>query len=451
MICWKNVNRDKKNVKMKILLITSEEWNDYVYGNGVLTNWFTGFHAEFAQIYGSPGKPINDICDRYFQITDMEMAKSLVGIGKAGHIIQKETDLESINISKQNAQRMGVYGFMKKASMWIHVPILMLRDFIWYYGRYNTESLKAFVNDFQPDIVFCPRLISPKLMRLENLVSTMTKAPFVAFTGDNEASMEGISFSPLYWLRKFYIHKMFGKHVHLYAHYFMSSVDQAKEYAEQYHIPTSVLFKCASFPSNFTSKPIGTPIRLVYAGRLYCNRWKSLAEIGKALQIINKDGIRMVLDIYTQEELTKGQRAALSEDKYIYVKGSVTPEELKRIYKNADIALHVESMDKKNRLLTRVSFSTKIIDLMASSCAIMAICWEKHAGYQYLKNNDAAFCCSDYQSILPQLQKICETPTLITEYQKKAYECGKRNHNREGLHKQLANIFENIINKNSRK
>lgn len=32
---------------MKIL-ITAEEWNGYVYGNGVLINWFTGFDAEFA-------------------------------------------------------------------------------------------------------------------------------------------------------------------------------------------------------------------------------------------------------------------------------------------------------------------------------------------------------------------------------------------------------------------
>ena len=25
----------------RILLITDEEWNDFVYGNGVLTNWFS--------------------------------------------------------------------------------------------------------------------------------------------------------------------------------------------------------------------------------------------------------------------------------------------------------------------------------------------------------------------------------------------------------------------------
>ena len=33
---------------MRILLLTSEEWNDYTYSNGVLTNWFTDFDAEFA-------------------------------------------------------------------------------------------------------------------------------------------------------------------------------------------------------------------------------------------------------------------------------------------------------------------------------------------------------------------------------------------------------------------
>lgn len=33
---------------MRVLLITGEEWNDAVYGNNVLTNWFEGFDAEFA-------------------------------------------------------------------------------------------------------------------------------------------------------------------------------------------------------------------------------------------------------------------------------------------------------------------------------------------------------------------------------------------------------------------
>lgn len=435
---------------MKVLLITSEEWNDYVYGNGVLTNWFTGFNAEFAQIYTSPGLPINSICDKYFQITDSQMVRSMLGGRKAGRHISKISKVKDIVEAKQNAQRKGVYGFMKKISMTFNTPVQLLRDFIWLAGRYDTEELRKFIQKFNPDIVFCPRYISPKQMRLEKLVSTMTNAPFIAFTADDEASVPKYG-SLLYRIRRKAIHRRFSKHISLYSHYFTFSQDQAAEYKSEYGIESSTLMKCGEFADKYTPKEIGTPIRLVYAGRLYCNRWKSLAEIGKALQVINKDGIRMVLDIYTQEEMTKEQKLALSEDTFIYMKGCVPPAELKKVYEDADIALHVESLDKKNRLLTRVSFSTKIIDLMASSCAIMAICWEKHAGYQYLKEKDAAFCCSNYQSILPLLQKICNTPTLITEYQKKAYECGKRNHNREEIHKQMMNLFENVINKKSRK
>ncbi len=435
---------------MKILIIANEEWNDYVFANGVLTNWFTDFDAEFAEIYTSPGLPINNICNRYFQITDSQMAKSIIGGPKAGRFVNRCTTQAEIECAKNNAQRQGVYGLMKKLSMTYHTPVLMLRDFIWLNGRYNKKTLCQFVQEFNPDVVFCPRLITPKLMRLEKIVSTMTKAPFVAFTGDSEVEMTNCKLYTLYGIRRWLTHRRFSKHSILYSHYLMHSADQAKEYHEEFGVDTSTIFKCGDFAESFIPKNVGNPIRLVYAGRLYCNRWKSLAEIGKALQVINKDRVLMVLDIYTQEQLTDEQRKVLSQDKFIYIKGSVTAAELNKIYESADIALHVESLDPYYRAVTRVSFSTKVIDLMASTCAIMAICWEKHCGYQYLKEHDAAFCCPDYESILPLLQTIINNPTLINIYQKKAYECGKKYHSRSYIQSQLLEVFQNAISNNKR-
>ena len=429
---------------MKILIIADEEWNDYVIGNGVLTNWFTGFDAEFAEIYTSPGLPINNICDRYFQITDEQMVKSIIGGKRAGGIIFKSSNPYQIEAAKSNASRKGVYGFFKKLSLKFYTPVQLLRDFIWRYGRYNKKELQFFVEDFHPDIVFCPRLATQKLMRLEALVYKMTDAPFVAFTGDNEVALS--SFRPtLAWWRRWRTNKMFKKHCKIYSHYLMHSQDQAEGYAKEYGLSTSTFYKCGDFVDSFTEKSIGKPIRLVYAGRLYCNRWFSLVEIGTALQIIYCDGIKMVLDIYTQEKLTKKQFEALSEDKFIYLKGSVVPSELKMIYKNADIALHVESMDEYYRMVTRVSFSTKIIDLMSSTCAIMAICWEKHCGFQYLQEQDAAFCVSNYCDILPLLKSICDNPSLIQRYAKRSYNCGVKNHSREKVHGQLQQVFDKVI------
>ena len=68
---------------MRILIVTDEEWNDIVYGNNILTNWFRGFNAEFAQIYCSPGMPLNNICQRYFRITDDQMVHSLFSAKKS--------------------------------------------------------------------------------------------------------------------------------------------------------------------------------------------------------------------------------------------------------------------------------------------------------------------------------------------------------------------------------
>lgn len=429
---------------MRILIIAEEEWNDYVFANSVLTNWFSDFNAEFAEIYASPGLPINNICNKYFQITDEDMVKSIISFKKAGKRIVKPSNNVDIDSAKTNANRVGVYGFFKKLSLKMHTLVMIIRDFIWMSGHYNSTELKSFIQEFNPDVVFCPRYISPKMMRLERLVFNMTNAPFVAFTGDYEVYLPSFSLS-ISWFRKWYINKMFKKHSKIYSHYLMHSKDQAFDYTQKYNLKTSTFYKCGDFTTHIEKK-IGVPIRLVYAGRLYCNRWKSLAEIGIALQKINKNGVKMILDIYTQDKPTKKQFLALSEEKYIYLKGCVTPSELNDIYLNADIALHVESMDNYNRIITQFSFSTKLIDLMASTCAIMAICWEKHCGFQYLKEKDAAFCISDYKNIYPKLKEICDKPELIQIYSQKAFDCGKRNHSRYNIQKQLYQIFESTIN-----
>ena len=434
---------------MKILLITSEEWNDAVYGNNVLTNWFEGFDAEFAQIYCSPGLPYNNICDRYFQITDVQMVRSILGKKRAGGVIQKPSTEKEVQRSKLNAQRQGSYKWLKTLSTYMRAPMMIIRDAIWDMGRYDKVALKQFIDDFQPDVVYCPRMFIPKLRRLEKLVSTMTNVPFIAFTADNEASLSYYSWSLLFWLRQIHIHRLFKKHVKLYKHYFMFSEDQAQEYHQQYCLPTSCLYKCGSFADKFEPKSVNKPIRMIYAGRLYCNRWKTLAAIGEALEKLNQEEERIALDVYTADVLTSKQQRVLGGFKHLRVHAPITSSQLSEEYKNADIALHVESFDKEYRLATRYSFSTKIIDLMASSCAIMAICWEKHAGYQYLKKHDAALCVSDYEGILPILQKISEQPLLIQEYAEKAWKCGIENHSREKIQNQIRETFDHVISNNS--
>lgn len=425
--------------------MTDEVWNDRVFGNNVLSNWFDGIQdMEFAQICALPGKPLNRTCRRYFQVTDSMMLKSLFGkkAGKSFQMSYQEMIDSPQTQSYITASRF--YSFMKRIS---GTPVRLAREFLWSVGRYDKSALREFIEDFNPDVVFCPRLSTWKLMRLEKIVSKLTDAPFVGFTADDEASFNEYSWDPLYWINRYIFHAAFKKHLNLFRRYLTFSEDQSEEYREEYNISTGQLYKCGSFPDVFESKEHTNPIKMVYAGRLYCNRWKSLAQIGLALREINKEETRIILDVYTQEKLTNEQKKCLNSDCFINVRGSVTPDELKEVYLNADIALHVESLDKRNRLLTRTSFSTKIIDLMASSCAIMAVCWKEHTGYKYLQKYDAAFCIDSYEDIMPILKQIADTPSLINDYAFKAWKCGKSNHSKELIQAQIRREFDSVIRK----
>lgn len=422
--------------KLRILIIADGEWNDLVLPNDVLTNWFTGFDAEFAYIYCSPGQPYNHICRRYFQITDSQMLKSMLGKGKAGKVI------EYSGVANRNlVTNEGLYNKLKQISLVFHTPMMILRDIIWKWGRYDKRTMMSFINDFAPDIVFCCRLGSPKMFRLERFLYEQTHLPMVAFTGDDEATFKHFSLSPLYWLRKWYIYRDLKNTAHIYKHYFTFSEQLSNEYEQAFNLKSSTLYKCTDKSENTHINSFNTPIQIVYAGRLYCNRWKTLSAIGDALKRINTNGVKIVLNVYTGDLLTKKQQKALTKDKYIYIKGRVSPQELDTIYQHADIALHVESFDLKNKLATRCSFSTKIIDLLASGCAIMAICWNEHAGYQYLEKNKAAFCIDDYSKIYDCLKQIVDNPEITKEYGQKAFECSQNNHSRFGIQNQIKSCF----------
>ena len=56
---------------------------------------------------------------------------------------------------------------------------------------------------------------------------------------------------------------------------------------------------------NFEEKTVHSPIKMVYAGSLYCNRWKTLSVIGNAMKIINEGSKRIEMYVYSQSVLTE--------------------------------------------------------------------------------------------------------------------------------------------------
>jgi hypothetical protein len=221
--------------------------------------------------------------------------------------------------------------------------------------------------------------------------------------------------------------------------------EQLSECEKAFHCNMKILRKGTDLSQIPHKISVHSPIRLIYAGGIYCGRWKTLAAIVQALKKINENGIRIVLDIYTGNELSSRQKTTLNDGVNSFVHGVIPPKELKEKYRQSDIALHVESFDLKYRLLTRLSFSTKIVDCLASGCAVMAICWENHSGYTYLKKQNAALCMANPADIYENLLYLSDHPTEIMLYSQKAYDCCTANHQTAEIQNEISSDFKAIL------
>lgn len=428
---------------MRLLLITDEVWNDKIHGNNILTNWFEGMDIEIANIYCSPGMPDNQCCEKYFQITDSMMAKSILKKDqKAGRsFVWNKDHRQTEEDTGAETENKKFYSFMKSITT---ESLRAIREWLWLHGKYDEVALNRFITEFNPDIVYSPRYATRKIMRLERMVHEITDVPFVVFTADDEYTLQQFRITPVYWVRRLLSRQDLRKNTKFYRKYFMFSKEQAKLYEQEFRIETECLYKNGDFPTERVEVKLHDPIRMIYAGKLYCNRWKVLAEIGKALKKINQNKVNITLEIYTKDTTNARQKKALDDGRNIFLRQPVTAAQLKEIYANGDIALHVESNDLKNRLLTRYSFSTKIIDCLASGCAVMAVCPECQSGYQYLKAEDAAICVDDRKQLVHVFRQITDHPEMIEIYREKAWKCGYLNHEKVRQQQQLLEQLERI-------
>lgn len=424
---------------MKILIIHSSPWNDKISNNNVLTNWFEGFDADFANLYRGNEKPCNNICNNYFQITDKDIIDSF--FGKPAGKILKDTNFKNKENNTKNRKQL-----LKKFSCEF---LGLIRSSLWLCGKINVNELKKWIDDFNPDVVFTCRKASFATLRLERIVHSMTKAPFVAFTGDDEYSLNQFRFDPFFWIERFFLRSYLRKNAKFYNYYLTLSEDQADLYKKYFNIKTDILRKCYEIDETKKQKKIIEPYKIVYTGKLYCNRWKTIGKLSQSIKNINNKYGREIfnLDVYALGNVSKKEKEYIECSKYTKIKEPVPSNKLKEIFDSSDIVLHVESFDLKNKLDTRFSFSTKIIDCLASGCAVMAIAWKNQTGLKYLKNQDAAICIVDLNDIENELDNLVNNSGIIKEYSQKAKKCLIKNHEKSIIQNHILDIFLKIKSK----
>lgn len=422
---------------MKILIISKEAWRDEQNGGNVLSNIFANFDAEFAQVYCNEQEPNNNLCSHYYQMTDKMMVNNILHKTKVGKVLDYDhpPTMTKARTESFKSSTNFLSGSLKR----------ILREIVWKLGKWDTAEIVQFATSFHPDIIFAPCYGNHYMHELTILVHNALNVPVVSYISDDFYTNKQFRFSPFFWLNHFILRKNTRKVFKHYSLVYTMTEEQKKQCEKDFGANMRILCKSGVFDSKFEKNHVNEPIRFVYAGGIYLNRWKTLAKIVETMRKINYNGVKMTLDIFTNNPLTESMQSAINDGVTSRVNKVVPMVELRKIYQASDVAIHAEAFDIANRLAVRMSFSTKIIDCLDSGCAVMAVCDEKQAGFAYLKRNDAAICISDLSKLEYELQRIIETPSILLDYQKKAFELGRRSHLQEDIDAMLENDFKLVI------
>lgn len=407
---------------MRVLVITNVLWrNDNGVGNSY-SNIFAGMeNVEIANVCCQEGSSQNSVSKKCFQISESSLISNLKNKEVPSGHSEKEIDLNNTAPMQENR----LFTIIKRSRLQI---FFWARNLIWKVGRWKSDQLRSFIDDFSPDMIFAQVQDCMYLNDLIVYIQEYTKKPLILYAWDDVYSMKQFSLSPLFWIDRIIQRKSLKRLVNHSKLLYTISKEQKEEYSKLLNKDTDILYKGYDFCDKPQNKEPGNPIRMLYTGNLYSGRCKTLEKLCRELSEINKDGVKIQLDIYSGTPLSKKQKRSISVDGTSRFLGSISEREVQEKQRDADMLLHIEPFSLKGKLLCRLSFSTKLVDYFNNSKCILAVGDKICSSMKYLKRNDAAIISESIQEMKQNINRIVENKDIIREYADKAWECGRKNH-----------------------
>lgn len=408
---------------MRILVISRSAWRlDNSTGN-TLTDFFSGISdAEIFSLCMREQLPQNDIAKRHFFISEKQMLKRLLGKKVA---VGAEHTGEGVDDGSEKA----MYDAAKKHPSYL---LYFVREVLWSVGGWKNDNLKQYLEEIDPDVIFFPTFGCYYPHKILQHLHALCDAKVVLFHADDHYTLKQWSLSPVYWLYRFGLRRWMRNSARIASVQYCISEIQKADYDKAFGCDCKLLTKFADFSGEPPLKDnFGDPLQLVFTGNININRWKSLEMLAKALERINSDGIKAQLRIYTATPLTKAMQTALSIDGTSFLMGSVPSAEIPRIQREADMLVHAEATDLKNRLTVRQSFSTKIVDYLKAARPIVAVGPKEVASIKHLLDHKCAIVADNEQKLYEKLSEALRDMGQLQRYAVQAYMCGRSCHNKD--------------------
>ena len=426
----------------KVIVTCIDAWRNDV-GANTLPNFFSDWDAnKLAVIYTKSDLPDCKYCNSYFQIAENDIIHAVLHPGrKCGKEVFNTPTVVNFGDAVQEENKR--YDFFRNHRLGI---FYIIRDVLWSFGAWKSKELDRYLNKIDADVMFIPIYPYVYMNRIQSYIAKRTGLRGVAYIADDNYSYKSEWYNPMFLFRRFFLKRSIDS-VMKYCDELLVILPKLKEeYTEIFHRPINVLTKGIIAEEEFSPVVAALPLKLVYTGNLFIGRDKSIVNVVKTIEKINKKYGKTVLslDIYSHIQLPSKLEKKLNVPGTAAFKGSIPFSQVIDVQKKADIVLFVEGTDIFNKNKARLSFSTKLTDYFQAGKCIVAYGAKEIAPIEYLKKNNVALVASNKNELYEKLLQLVETPNLVNFYGKTAYKFGKENHSNEKMKSILKSSLTNV-------
>ena len=384
--------QNKEILYRNVLIVSMNPLSDTLNNGKTMASFFKSYPKEhIAQIYFSPILPDSEICDQYFQISDMDMLRYTI---KKDSSCGRPLDVKKYSLDNEKKDVETVKKVKKSQFS------RLIREVLWG-NRWKTKELIEWLDSYKPEIIFFTAGDVIFNYRICEFIRKRYNTKLVVFVTDDYV-LPRKTVSIFWWLRRNYILKNMRDAVNK-ADKFITISDYMREvYLDFFKKDSFVAVNMTDSMKDEHFRQKDGTYELVYLGGLHYNRDTVLIKLSNILKALHdENGIDVKLKIYSAQELSNKEIEKLEISNISSFCGKVVGDEIKQVLNEADMLVHVESF--KNKYDTKLSLSTKIPEYLSVGKPILAIGPNDIASMQYLE--DVAFCINDVKKIKHRLME----------------------------------------------
>jgi len=309
---------------------------------------------------------------------------------------------------------------------------IILRDLLWDIIQWDTKSLRIWLKNFDPKIIFFVGGNSTFSHKIALNISRRLGIPLAVFFTDDYI-IYPLSRNIIDKLHKRRLKKYYSKTIkHSKLHFGIGEMmcDEYSKYYKQTFFPIMNSIEIRET----TTKNLDRNIVISYFGGLHLNRDNQIIKFAEICNNIFKDSnYKITFKVYSGEVPSN----FISEkfDKHnIKFMGFVNENIIQECISEATFLFHVESDEMYYRHLTRLSISTKIPEYLISMRPIIAFGPIEVASMQLLQNNGLGIVISSEENIEVIEKKLISAFSDPIDYEKlakKSYRFAKSYFNKE--------------------